>query len=680
MRGTNALALAAVLLVAVVHSAGCGAAIDGVEADGLDGTRADGLDGATADDFSSITADDLRPIEFNADRLLVSGPVVVGFDGSKATIEFETSVPTPAAVVRFGPFTFSGNVREALFRKASVEPLGPGETSTAHRIEVDVSSLESSSYDLHYIENGGGDVAYRLEVYDPRAGSSDLYDRRFRYTREGPRKTGDYAVASTMTFGPFVDLVGPDSFVVSWETDVPAPGAVVLADTTFADPEVSLTHEVAVRGLEPALEYEYRVRYGSDDAVVGPFRVRTAPVDGAGGGCRFAFASDSRGGAAGGEHSLEGVNHATLKAILADAVSKEVDLMLFGGDLVDGYTTSEGAFRSELDSWKRAAGSVAFSLPIYEGVGNHEQLGDYLSAPEPGQPGARLILHRDREGPESLEAVFSSEFANPAGSCYGFCLRPEELPQDGGRVVAGPDYAETVYSFNRGNCHFVSINTNYWFTGVMYDGTTVRYPSDKEGTALALGLLGGNREGYVLPYQLEWLEEDLAAAEADENIDWVFVFSHEPAFPNGGHLYDAMFWGEPGKGHEGGLNDPTVPLGDVIDMRDRFWSALAHSPKVVAFMCGDEHNYSRTLIDADIRADFAHPVWHLVSGGAGAPFYAQDRSVTWVNKVAAFAPVNHYCVFDADQERVSLHVYAANGALLDEVRDLTSYGATDGPE
>ncbi len=670
MRRNSVLTLATVLLVVFAHAVACGEAVDSIASDDLQGT--------TAHCFQDITMDDFQPIEFNADRLLVKGPSVIGFEGPRAIIEFETSVPTPAAVIHFGPITLAGDVREALFRKVAGEELESSETATVHRIEVNVSRLESSSYDLHYIEDGGGEVAYRVEVYDPRWGSAGLYDRRFRYTREGPRKTGEYALALTMTFGPFIDLVGPDSFVISWETDVPAHGAVILADRTFADPDVSLTHEVVVDGLLPDSEYEYRVRYGPDDAQTRVFRARTAPEEGAG-GCRFAYASDSRGGAGGCEHSLEGVNHATFKAILAGAVSKEVDLMLFGGDLIDGYTTSEEAFRSELDSWKRAVGMVAFSLPIYEGVGNHEQLGDYLSAPEPGHPGNRFIVHRDREGAESLESVFSSEFTNPTGSCYGFSLRAEERALDGA-VVAGPDYAETVYSFNRGNCHFISINTNYWFTGVMYDGTTVRFPSDQEGTALALRLVGGNREGYVLPYQLEWLEQDVAAAEADENIDWIFVFSHEPAFPNGGHLYDAMFWGQPGKGHEGGLNDHAVPLGDVIDMRNRFWGVLAHSPKVVAFMCGDEHNYSRTLIDTDIDPGFAHPVWHIVSGGAGAPFYAQDTSVTWVDKVAAFAPVNHYCVFDADHEKVSLRVYSANGALLDEVPDLTTYGTTGASE
>ncbi len=145
------------MLVAAAHSVACG----------------EGLDGLTLDDF--------EPIEYNADRLLVGGPAVVGFEGSKAVIEFETSVPTPAAVIYFGPITMAGDVREALFRKVAGERLESGEAVTLHHIKVDVSKLESSSYDLHYIEDGGGEVAYRVEVYDPRWGSTGLYDRRFRY-------------------------------------------------------------------------------------------------------------------------------------------------------------------------------------------------------------------------------------------------------------------------------------------------------------------------------------------------------------------------------------------------------------------------------------------------------------------------------------------------------------------
>ena len=302
MHKDSVLAPGAALLAAVVCLAGCGAAVDSIASDDLQGT--------TAHCFQDIAMDDFQPIEFNAGRLLVEGPSVIGFEGARAIIEFGTSVPTPAAVIRFGPITLAGGVREALFRKVAGERLESGETATVHRIEVDVSRLESSSYDLHYIEDGGGEVAYRLEVYDPRWGSAGLYDRRFRYTRDGPRKTGEYALASTLTFGPFIDLVGPDSFVVSWETDTPAAGAVVLGDTVVLDPNVALTHEVAVDGLRPYTDYEYRVRYGPDDALAGPFRVRTAPEDGAV-GCRFAYASDSRGGAGGCEHCCSAATSST---------------------------------------------------------------------------------------------------------------------------------------------------------------------------------------------------------------------------------------------------------------------------------------------------------------------------------------------------------------------------------
>jgi len=146
MRRNIVLMPATAMLAAVVYLAGCGAAVDSIASDDLGGTA--------AHCFQDIALDDFHPIEFNADRLLVKGPSVVGFEGPRAIIEFETSVPTPAAVVRFGPCTLVGDVREALFRKVAGERLESGETATVHRVEVNVSKLESSSYDLYYIEDG----------------------------------------------------------------------------------------------------------------------------------------------------------------------------------------------------------------------------------------------------------------------------------------------------------------------------------------------------------------------------------------------------------------------------------------------------------------------------------------------------------------------------------------------
>jgi hypothetical protein len=624
-----------------------------------------------AADLGDITLDDLSPIDYNASPTIAEGPAVTGFEGPKAVIDFETRVPTPPALVRYGPVLFDGSVEEPVYRRIAYEHADGDSLVRRHRVLVDVSRLESELYDTGLIAGGGGVIAYRVEVFDPDWQTSLFHDRRFRYSRAGDPKVGEYRTAETMVLGPFVDLVGPESFTVSWETDAATEGAVIVGDSVFTDHVSGTSHEILVDGRKPGTTYEYRVRYGSDDAETPAYAVRTAPAPGAG-GFRFAFASDSRGGAGGGAQQIEGVNHEALRAVLGGVAAEGCDLMLFGGDLIDGYTSAEGYFRDQLESWKRAAGRIAFSLPIYEGMGNHEQMGDYFDTPDPEHDGKRIILFRGREGGGSAESVFADEFVNPQGSAYGLRPPAPESRECSAGSTTGPSYAENAYSFNHGNAHFVSINTNYWFTGVQTGRATARYPSDKDGTALALDILCGNREGYVLPNQLEWLERDLDRADADPNVDWVFVFTHEPSFPNGGHLWDAMLWGDAGKGHEGGLNDPTVPLGDVIDMRNRFWGIVSGHDKVVAVFFGDEHNYSRTLIDSEVDPTFRRPVWQIVSGGAGAPFYVQDTSVPWAHKVRSFAPVNHYCVFGVKEDRVSLTVRSAAGTAIDEVPDLTA--------
>ena len=633
--------------------------------------------------LAGIAFEDLSPIDFHASPLIVNGPAVIGFLGPKAVVEFETSIPTPPAVVRYGPVLFAGGIEHPVLRRVAVEAGDdagddPGSVATAHRILVDVSKLESPLSDSGLGSGGGGVVVCRVEVYDPDYGSIRTYERRFRYLRDGEPKKGRYRLASTMVHGPFVDLVGPDSFVVSWETDAPAPGVVVVGERRFVSPAPSARHELEVTGLEPRTTYGYRVHYGYDGGTTGTYEVTTAPPRGES-GFRFAFASDSRAGAGGGAHAIEGVNHAALTAVLTGARSRGADLVLFGGDRINGYTSSQEVFEGQLASWTRAAGLVGCSLPIYEGVGNHEQVGDYFEVPDPEHDGYRIIMFRDRDDPRSAEAIFTAAFTNPRGSSYGFCLGPETRSALG-EIVAGPDYGETVYSFDYGNCHFVSLNTNYWYSSVKNSSRTKRYPSDKGGSAIALEILGGCREGYVMQNQLDWLEEDLGMAQEDDAIDWVFVFTHEPAFPNGGHLWDAMFWGDAGKGHEGGLNDHAAPLGDVIDMRNRLWTTLVRHGKVVAFMSGDEHNYSRTFVDSRVDSAFTRPVWQIVSGGAGAPFYVQDMSSPWSGNVEAFSPVNHYCLFDVTEERVSLTVYSTAGVLIDEVSDFSSHARSQAGE
>jgi hypothetical protein len=629
---------------------------------------------ATATDLAPLISDEPAPVEHGAAPFFERVPIITGFSGSSAIVEFATVEETPPGLIRFGPLHEVGGVERAAYRKIASEK--SEEWTREHTILVDVSRLESSAYDSSYMDNGGGIVAYRLEVFDPTFNVVRTFDRRFRYSRSGPRRDGEYAPAETIVLGPCLDRVGPGYFFVSWETDTPSPGGVIIMDgeseRMVSESRVDVRHEVLVAGLREDAAYAYRVQYGNTKTLTRWHDVRTAPDPGSRRPFTFGFASDSRSGVGGGEENIEGVNCAGLKAVLAGAKAHGADLFLFGGDLVDGYTSSEERFLTQLDSWRRASDQVAFSMPIYEGMGNHEQVGDYFQVTDPEHDGKRILMYRDRSGDDSVEALFSARFVNPPGSCYGNAIPGPERSYLGGVEQRGPGYGETVYSFNYDNCHFVSVNSNYWVTGLYPSYNTVRWPSDHDGVAYALGVFGGNREGYLLPEQLKWLKVDLDIAQSDPDIDWIFVFTHEPAFPTGGHAYDAMFWRDEGRTGNGGLNDADVPRGDVIDMRNRFWSILSSHDKVLAFMCGDEHNYSRTLIDSDIHPTYTAPVWQFVSGGAGAPFYVQDTTVPWSDHVKAFSPVNHYCIFHIDAKRVGLSVYATSGVLIDEVKDLAA--------
>src|SRR5690606_2608310 len=148
----------------------------------------------------------------------------------------------------------------------------------------------------------------------------------------------------------------------------------------------------------------------------------------------------------------------------------------------------------------------------------------------------------------SSEDIFAREFVNPTNG---------PPPEREGL----PPYLENVYSFDYGRVHFVSVNTNYW-------------TSSRPGEL-------GNREGYVMDKQMEWLRKDLEDARAN-GAGFIFGYTHEPGYPNGGHVGDGMYW----RGRIASMNE----------RRTAFWQLMSDF-EVSAVFHGDEHNYSRLLID-----------------------------------------------------------------------------------
>ncbi len=609
--------------------------------------------------------------DYREDMLLSKEPVITGFEGSSTVVEFETLIDAPAAIAYYGVPHTEGNLTTPRYRKSAMG-MHIEDNKTRHRIKMDISKLEDVHYDTGLIADNGGSIVYRIEIFDSRIQTTRAYDRRLRYKREGEPMTGTYKSLVTLTEGPFVDLVTHDSAVISWETDIPVKGTVLSHNREFLSLDPAIRHEVRITNLKPDTVYTYQVNF----SIYTPsYTFKTAPEPGKRTTFKFGFMSDSRAGVGGGERAQNGVNAKDLGRFANELYNKKADFVCFGGDLINGYTSDVQDFESQLKTWKRTIQPVGANIPFYESIGNHEQVGSYFKVEAPHlKQGEYYIQFTGTVGAESAEAIFAKEFVNPGGSSYGLGVPKPEAKgsSDMGGADTGPSYHENVYSFNYGRVHFISLNTNYWATGYRNLSTFAQKSQDKTAINLALKHLGGNREGYVMANQMEWLANELDAAQKDSNVDWIFIILHEPPFPNGGHVKDGMYWGTPGEGELGGYNNPDVPMGDVIDMRNRFWKIVSSKSKVLGVLCGDEHNYSRTLIDSSVNPDFKFPVWQIISGGCGAPYYVQDKSVPWVDKVKAFAIDKHFCLFSVEGKKIGLEVYNDSSQLLDKIGNLTT--------
>jgi 3',5'-cyclic AMP phosphodiesterase CpdA len=438
-----------------------------------------------------------------------------------------------------------------------------------------------------------------------------------------------------------VELLGPEGSTV-W------PGG-----------EPTRRHEVTVTGLEPGGRYRYRVRCrppeGEETTVTSAYAFRAAPPAGQG-PVTFAFAADSREGYGGNVQRYMGCNLASLERIAIDAYRRGAQLLLFGGDLVNGDTSDRSDFRLQLRGWKQACEGFWRTRPVYPAMGNHERLVNAYR----DDSGALVLLDRWPYATESAEAVFAQEFHNPTNG---------PAPTDPRR----PPYRENVYSFTFGPVRFIVFNNNYWWS-----------------LESCLPRWGGSPEGYVLDDQLRWIEAELERASAADEIRFVVLFAQEPAFPCGGHLHDAMWWnGDDRIRAYQRDGDEVVPAGPgIITVRNRLWRAVAACPKVAAVLAGDEHAYVRTLItgttpvgDPEVDdtdgdgvldgaspvATFRYPTWQIISGNAGAPYYHREPT-PWA--VETYSSQLGYCLFHAEGDRLSLTAWSLTGQQLDHVEDL----------
>ena len=291
---------------------------------------------------------------------------------------------------------------------------------------------------------------------------------------------------------------------------------------------------------------------------------------------KFVAMSDSRG-------SDNGVNDEVLSALVNHMVTKQqgVKFIVFPGDMVSGSRNSPKKTMQQLNHWKEIMSPIYNDTnmvwpKIWLAVGNHEVQNS------------------------SDEKIFKNEFQDV--------------------FMNGPsDEKGLTYSFDYNRVHFVFITTDRW-----------HYSEADEISD------DGSRDWHYVKH-LDWLKNDLQKARERGN-KFIFVMSHETAFPIGGHLRDGL----PNLGR-----NLKLPLDSTrhwyINQRDKFWKILSEN-KVSAYICGHEHLYGRESIDSvyQITSSCGAPLYHFNSTYGDNPIKKLHGQELTYNEALPYYKVLNY--------------------------------------
>lgn len=509
----------------------------------------------------------------------------------------------------------------------------PADISAGHA-EINITDKLSGKYDMvNWQKKGISELGYR--VVDESG--NIIYDGRLVLKGKGPFK-----VVPAIVEGPFINKLTPRQAVISFTSSKPLICKLAVNGLILDSKTEQRHHEIAVENLQPDSSYVYHLLCG-DYRFTSSFR--TAPMPGSRQAFSFGFTSDSRAGKGGGERDVFGVNAYMMKKIAAYATARQLDFWQFTGDMIDGYLQNTVETSLQYANWKRAVEPFAHQIPVFVGMGNHEAV-TMNFARQQGEYGA--AVDRFPFDTQSAEAVFGREFVNfengprsEDGASYDPVMK-KRAP------LNFPSYKENVYSYTWDNVAMIVLNSNYW------------YAPDHN----FIPITSGNPHAYIMDNQLAWLKTELEQLEQDQNLDHVFVTLHTPAFPNGGHAEDDMWYDGTndvrpyiaGKAHEKG----------IIERRDEFLDVVINkSRKTVALLCGDEHNYSRLLISDSMprypegydkpKLKLERDFWQITNGAAGAPYYAQQE-LPWSDFVQVFSTQNALALFHVDGKHIKLEV------------------------
>jgi len=316
------------------------------------------------------------------------------------------------------------------------------------KAHINIKKRLSGRYDMSdWEKNGYGTLSYR--VSDNKGNL--IYDGivSFYY------KNRKFELAETIIEGPFVNILTPESAVISFDLNKAAEADIYINGKKYTDGAVTKHHEIKVNNLKPNTEYIYEVKYGK---LSQKYAFKTAHKKGDRKPFVFAYASDSRNGQGGGEHSLNGTNFYVMRKMAAAARLNDVAFMQFSGDLVNGYVTNKEDINLQYANWKRAVEPYAHYFPFVCALGNHEFTGVQFVDENGKWKGAVTKFPFETE---SSSAVFASNFVNPQNG---------PLSEDGSKYDPNPNktdfppYNETVFYYIYDNVAVIVLNSNYWYS------------------------------------------------------------------------------------------------------------------------------------------------------------------------------------------------------------------------
>ncbi len=507
-----------------------------------------------------------------------------------------------------------------------------------------------------------GTIIVKFVLYLEKEGEDEYlgnYEARLEFKKDGKK----FIKVPSIIEGPMIHLVNsddPSTIVISFKTSDPVNSEIFIPGLgLFMGNPDSVRHEIKIKGLEPDSIYRYRVRYGEN--VTNNYKFRTAPSESVK-QIVFAYTGDSRAGITKDDERLMGVNHKTMERLINLAYQKNASLLLQGGDMINGYTSSKADFQTQLHSWKNSLSGFWRERPVYTCIGNHEALiNEYILKNRKRRK--EFGLDKWPYATESAEAVIAEELVH-------FRNGPEVSDK------RRPTYSENVYSFRFGFVKFIVFNNNYWRGWMDF---------------------GGSPEGFIFDDQLNWIKKELDEGEKDPKVKYIILFAQEPVFPNGGHVKDCM-WYYGNNDVRGAIYFPeqkkmVLEKKGIIEVRNELVRMIDNNKKVAAVLGSDEHAYHKTLINNSVPigkpgekdnysplSDLKHSTWYIVSGGAGAPYYSEESSPwnkfwkgnknrpenNWAEKGAYYySSQENIFIFDATSDRISMTVFNPYGEKLD---------------